>query len=292
MLRATLEQWRMFKAVVEHGGFNQAAQQIHKSQSSIHTAVNKLENALGVQLLKVEGRKTMLTDAGTMMLRRAEFLLAEASKIEAVGQALGGGVESSLKIAVDEIFPSDILYRALDNTSKEYPHLRIELIETVLSGASELLTDAKVDIAITGVVPKGMFSEELCGMEFVAVAHPLHPLHQIERPLTEEDLKSFRQIVVRDSAHQSSIDSGWLGADQRWTVSHLRTSLDMIQKKMGFAWLPRSVIREALACGELKALNLARGQTRHAMLHLAFDDGDQLGPAARTLLGELRHLTL
>ncbi|HCA76548.1 MAG TPA: LysR family transcriptional regulator, partial [Alteromonas sp.] len=38
MLKATLEQWRMFKAVVEAGGFNQAAEQVHKSQSSIHHA--------------------------------------------------------------------------------------------------------------------------------------------------------------------------------------------------------------------------------------------------------------
>ena len=35
MLRITLEQWRMFRAVVEFGGFNQASQGIHKSQSSI-----------------------------------------------------------------------------------------------------------------------------------------------------------------------------------------------------------------------------------------------------------------
>ena len=46
MLKATLEQWRMFKAVVDAGGFNQAAQLVHKSQSSVHHAVQKLETAL------------------------------------------------------------------------------------------------------------------------------------------------------------------------------------------------------------------------------------------------------
>jgi len=48
MLKSTLEQWRMFKAVVDAGGFNQAAALVHKSQSSVHHAVQKLENAIGV----------------------------------------------------------------------------------------------------------------------------------------------------------------------------------------------------------------------------------------------------
>jgi DNA-binding transcriptional LysR family regulator len=57
MLRISLEQWRMFHAVVEFGGFNQASQGVHKSQSSIHNAVSKIEDSLGVKLFKIEGRK-------------------------------------------------------------------------------------------------------------------------------------------------------------------------------------------------------------------------------------------
>lgn len=68
MLRVTLEQWRMFQAVVTYGGFNQAAQGIYKSQSSIHNAVQKIETTLGVALFKVEGRKTLMTQAGELML--------------------------------------------------------------------------------------------------------------------------------------------------------------------------------------------------------------------------------
>jgi DNA-binding transcriptional LysR family regulator len=75
MLKATLEQWRMFKAVVDAGGFNQAADVVHKSQSSIHHAVNKLEDSLGVSLLTIDGRRMKLTDAGELMLRRANYLL-------------------------------------------------------------------------------------------------------------------------------------------------------------------------------------------------------------------------
>ena len=177
MLRITLEQWRMFRAVVEFGGFNQASQGIHKSQSSIHNAVGKIESALDVKLFSIQGRKTVLTEAGEMMLRRANYLLDEAAKVEAIGQTLGEGIESKLRIAVDAIFPQQLLYKVLNDTSSQYPQLRIELHESVLMGGNELLENDQVDIAITGFPIAASFHEELCDIEFIAVAHPDHPLH-------------------------------------------------------------------------------------------------------------------
>ncbi|WP_462151514.1 LysR family transcriptional regulator [Pseudoalteromonas xiamenensis] len=292
MLRVTLEQWRMFQAVVEFGGFNQAAANVHKSQSSIHTAVQKIESALNVKLFKVEGRKTLLTEAGEMMLRRANYLLNEAAKVEAVGVTLSEGIETILRIAVDEVLPNELLYKSLETTSAQFPLLRIELIETILNGSSELLENDKVDIAIAAEPLMEGFSEELCELDFIAVASPSHPLHQLQREVTLEDLKLYRQIVIRDSATQEKRDSGWLGAEQRWTVSHLSTSVDMIKNGLGFAWLPKPAIANALEQGDLLPLQLEHNSTRRAQLYLVFKDGDRLGPAARCFIGELRHLSL
>jgi len=289
MLRVTLEQWRMFRSVVQFGGFNQASQGIHKSQSSIHNAVGKIESSLDVKLFEIEGRKTVLTQAGELMLKRANFLLDEAAKLEIVGHTLGQGTEASLKIAVDEMFPQARLYKVLDTISAQYPMLQIELVESVLSGASELIQNADVDIAISPVALTEGFSEQLCQIDFIAVAKPDHTLHSLGRDLTAEDLKSHRQIVVRDSGMHRKSDAGWLGANQRWTVSHLRTSIDMICSGLGFAWLPTTSIKNELAQGKLKTLPLQHNSKRSMQLHLIFKDGDSLGPAARAFLAELRY---
>jgi len=288
VLRITLEQWRMFRAVVEFGGFNQASQSIYKSQSSIHNAVGKIEDSLGVKLFTIQGRKTVLTEAGTLILRRANFLLDEAAKVEAVGFTLGQGTESQLRIAVDEIFPQSLLFKVLENVSELYPLLQIELIETVLSGSTELLQNTQVDIAISPAPLSDGLSESLCNIEFVAVASPTHPLHKLERDLTLEDLKSHRQIVVRDSASGLKKNEGWLGANQRWTVSNIQTSIDMITKDLGFAWLPASSIEQQLVNSQLKPLRLNQHGKRSAQLYLIFQDADQLGPAAQSFLTELR----
>jgi len=289
MLKATLEQWRMFQAVIKYGGFNQAATGVHKSQSSIHHAVQKLEESLGVKLLAVNGRKAQLTEAGKLMLRRANYLLDEAAKIEAVANSLGQGTESTLRIAVDEIFPQQLLYNVLDAVSAQFPLLRIELMESILSGANELLQNTRVDMAISPFPLEDGFSEELCQIDFVAVAHPQHALHQLNRNLSKEDLKSYRQIVIRDSSNEQGQSSGWLGAEQRWTVSHMRTSIDIISQGLGFAWLPASSIQTQLETGKLKPLQLESGSKRSTPLYLVFNDGDRLGPAARSFIGELRY---
>lgn len=292
MLRITLEQWRMFRSVVEFGGFNQASQSIYKSQSSIHNAVGKIEQSLGVKLFIIEGRKTVLTEAGTLMLRRANFLLDEAAKVEAVGHTLGKGTESRLRIAIDEIFPQSLLFTVLESVSQQYPLLQIELIETVLNGSNELLENTKVDIAISPTSLNSGLSESLCHIEFVGVASPEHPLHQLNAELTLEDLKSHRQIVVRDSAVGHKKDEGWLGANQRWTVSHIQTSIDMICKGLGFAWLPVSSIESQLSIGQLLPLRLNHNSKRSVQLYLIFKDVDRLGPAAKCFLAELRRQCL
>jgi DNA-binding transcriptional LysR family regulator len=279
MNRTTLEQWRMLQAVVEHGGFAQAAQAIHKSQSTINHAVHKLQSQLGLPLMEVIGRKAQLTEAGSLMLRRAGQLLEQAEQLEAVASSLAEGTEAEVRIAADAIYPDECLANALQAMSESYPNTRVQLQETVLSGGPEQLIEGEVDLLIAARVPDGFLGDVLLKTEFIAVSHPEHPLQQLGRQLNLQDLRQHRQIVVRDSARGKGIDSGWLGAEQRWTVSQIATSIDMISRGMGFAWLPATRIKQRLANGELKALDMDQGGTRHATLYLTYADRDKAGPA-------------
>jgi DNA-binding transcriptional LysR family regulator len=286
MARSTLEQWRMLKAVVDHGGFAQAAEAIHKSQSTINHAVHKLQNQLGLQLLEVVGRKAQLTPTGASMLRRAELLLDQSEQLEKVAASLAGGVEPEVRVAVDEVFPPPYLASALETLSTEYPHTRVQLFETVLSGGAEQLLAGEVDLLLAGLAPAGFIGDPLLRAEFIAVARCDHPLLQFDRPLQPADLAAHRQVVLRDSARANSVDAGWLGAEQRWTVTHVATSLDIIARGMGFAWLPASRVAAGLRAGTLRELPLERGSRRYVELYLTFADRDRAGPACRRL-GEL-----
>lgn len=281
-LKVSLEQWRALLAVVDAGGYAAAAEALDKSQSAVSYAIQKLETALDVRVFRLEGRRAVLTEAGEILYRRAQALVEEASRLETSAESLSRGVEAQLYVAVDAIFPMWLLLQCLDRFAVEFPETRVELLETVLSGTDETLLQHQVDLAITPRVPPGFIGDALMRARFIAVAHPDHPLHHLGRPVVFQDLRRHRQLVVRDSGSRR-MDAGWLGAEQRWTVSHLSTSIRAAAMGLGFAWYPQEKIRDELASGTLKPLQMQEGEERFADLYLVYAEADYAGPAARRL---------
>lgn len=288
MSRVTLAQWQMLAAVVDHGGFARAAEQVHRSPSTLNHAVHKLEQQLGVAVLEPHGRQVRLTDAGELLLRRARQLLDSADALEGVAANLAGGLETEVRLAIDQIVPESLQANALKKFSGQYPLVRVQLHESVLQGGVDSLAEGGTDILVSALDVEGFSSEPLLKVALTAVAHPDHPLHRLGRPLDLGDLARYRQLVVRDTAQRQPVDAGWLKAEQRWTVSHLQTSLDMVRRGLGFAWLPASRIAEALACDALRALPLVAGGVRWVSLHLIVRDHEQAGPATQAMAAALR----
>lgn len=278
----------MLQAVVDHEGYAGAAEALSKSISTVSYGVKRLERVLGIRLLEVRGRRAALTDAGRELLRRSRYLLDEALSLERAARPLAAGWQPVVTLAVEVVFPNERLLAALEHFSGLTGTTRVELIESVLSGTTEQLFNGAADLVVTAGVPPGFLGEALTSVEFVAVAHPDHPLHRLGRELGERDLRQHRQLVVRDSGATQRLDAGWLGAEQRWTVSHLATSVEAVRRGVGFAWLPRHRITGDLAAGRLEPLRLAVGAVRHHELYLVFADRDGAGPAVRALADCLR----
>lgn len=282
--RITLEQWRAFHAVVDHGGYAQAAEALSKSQSTLSYSVQKLEHLLGVKVLAVEGRKARLTEVGEVLLRRSRQLVDSAVQLEEVARSLGQGIEPVIPVAIEVIYPYDLLLCLLATFSERFPDTRVELAEVVLSGGHDLLLEGKVDLLVSSLVPPGFVGEPLVQVPFSCVANPAHPLHQLGRDVTLQDLKQHRQIVTRDSGAQRRFSAPWLEAEQRWTVSNLSTAIKALAEGLGFAWVPTRHIEAELARGVLKPLPLSEGADRSAQLYLIYRDRDSAGPATRCMV--------
>jgi DNA-binding transcriptional LysR family regulator len=290
--RSTLEQWRILQAVVDCGGYAQAADAMHRSQSSVSYAIKQLQDQLGVQLLSIEGRKAKLTAEGATLLTRARHLLDDALRLEALAGSLNQGWEPQIRLVVDAAFPLPVLLRALQDFSAAHPNTQVQLKEVVLSGADEALQTQTADLVIGTRVPPGFLGDLLVEASFIAVAHPEHPLHQLGRVVTQDDLATQLQVVIEDSGRQNPRDEGWLGAERRWTVTSLETALASVASGLGFAWLPEHLIRESLAAGQVKPLPLHSGQRRQVLLYLVFAQPELAGPATRRLAEFIRHCPL
>ena len=283
--RITLEQWEALVAVVEAGSYARAAERLHKTQSTVTYAVQKIESLLGVKAFDIVGRKAVLTSTGQTLYRRARVLIEEAMNAEAAARSLSAGWEAQIRVVMEHVFPTQVMFEALDRFGRESPHTQIELIESILAGTAEALVQAQADIGITPIVPSGFFGEPLIDMRFILVAHPDHPLHKLDRPVTQQDLRNARHLVVRETG-SSRATRPLLESTQRWTVTHMATSIDAVRSGYGFAWLPEDMIRAELAIGTLKPLPLRDGRERRAHLYLVYANRETAGPGTLRL-GEI-----
>ncbi|MFO1425250.1 MAG: LysR family transcriptional regulator [Candidatus Competibacteraceae bacterium] len=286
--RTTLEQWQVLQAIVEQGGFAQAAAALHRSQSAISYAVARLREQLGVELLAPEGRRMVLTPVGEALLRDARPLLDTAFRLERRARALQQDWEPEVRLAVDGLCPTAPLLEALAAFAARCPATRLHLHEEVLSGAEEALMRGEVDLALVTRVPPGFLGDEVAEAEFVAVAAPDHPLHQRGPALAVADLEDFTQVVVRDSGLRQPRDEGWLGSARRWTVGNPDTAVALVGAGLAFGWLPRHRIWDLLETGKLLPLPLTHGACYRRALYLVIADEAGAGPAARTLAAGLR----
>ncbi|PKM05222.1 MAG: LysR family transcriptional regulator [Gammaproteobacteria bacterium HGW-Gammaproteobacteria-6] len=280
--RVTLEQWRTLQAVVDHGGFAQAAEALHRSQSSISYTVARMQEQLGVPLLEIEGRKAVLTDAGATLLRRSRHLLILASQLETLAHNMDQGWEPEVRLVVDAAYPTERLASALKAFMPLSQGCRVQLREEVLSGVEDCLLNNSADLAISGISIAGYLPHQINQVDFIAVAHPEHPLHSMSRQINHDDLQGQLQVVIRDSG-EHPIDSGWLGAEQRWTVTSISTAVSLVAGGLGFAWLPRHEIETQMQQGLLAALPLEQGTVRSHYLYLYANKDKPLGPATRIL---------
>lgn len=281
-MNVSLDQWQALVTIVDEGSYAKAAEVLGKSQSAMSYAIQKLETSLGTRAFRMEGRRALLTPAGELLYRRAQLLLQSAEALEEAASQLSNSWQASIHVAVDVIFPETLLFQVLTEFGHRHPLTRVHIHETVLSGGSEALIRRDVALAITGTIPPGFAGDLLLHLPFVAVAAPTHHLHQLGRPVTLGDLRLERQLVIRDSGSQH-LDAGWLGADQRWTVSHLSTSIKAAVAGLGFAWYPRAKIEQELTQGLLKPLPLQEGGERHATLYQVYRDGDFVSPVCQEL---------
>jgi DNA-binding transcriptional LysR family regulator len=282
--RITLEQWRALQAVVEAGGYAPAAEVLHKTQSTLTYAVQKIERLLDVKVFEIRGRKAVLTEAGQVLYRRARTLLDEATLLERGAAAMSRDWQPEIGIAVEILFPTWLLVDALGEFAQERPETRIEVYETVMTDTIALLKEGKVDIGI-GSEEVGMAGEPLFTVDFVAVAHPDHALHKLGRKLTPRDLRRHRRILIRETGPQREREVA--GVEVRWTVSNKATQIRALTRGYGYAYVPVYNILAELASGELKVLPMPQAR-RSTRIVLAFGDTDYPGRDAARLAEIIR----
>ncbi|WP_423822935.1 LysR family transcriptional regulator [Salinisphaera sp. SPP-AMP-43] len=284
--RTSLEQWRVLQAVVDCGGFAQAASTLNRSQSAISYTVGRLQERVGVELLTMTGRKAYLTEAGRSLLAEAAPLIEDLLRIEERAQSLVGE-QVEVRLHVDSIYPRARLFAALRAFTAAYPNIDLVLREDVHIDAPAL-DDTAFDLAILAAAPGRPDHRPLLDIEMLALARPDHVLHRrADAGLTPATLARHLGVsIVGDgaAAHTARLAPA---NGRAWQVNTLEAAVEAVASGLCWGWLPAHLAAPYLESGELTALRLVGSNQRPIPLALCYADEARAGPATHALAQQL-----
>src|SRR5580700_157894 len=149
----TLDQLRLFLAVIDAGGFSAASRSLRRAQSAVSYGIANLERQLGVALFDRSGRKPVLTPSGEELAAEARAVCAQVDRLRARAHGIAQGVEPRLAIAVDHVFPLPALVHALSAFRDRFPTVSLTLHTEALGAVAELVADGACSVGIGAAVP-------------------------------------------------------------------------------------------------------------------------------------------
>ncbi len=279
---ATLDQWAMFVAVCDSGGIHAAARQLGRSHSAVSHALSKLQSVLQVDLLQLDGRRSVPTEEGLIVLAHARRLVGRALDLERLAANIQLGWEAELCIVVDGVVPRTWLAEVNAQFDTQAADTRLRFEHQVKGGAAMAAKRADVDLLLTATLPDGVAPDPIGDVHFA----PLVATQYLE-DMRGSDPEVLLQIVLADTGPDADKERGWLRPGRRWTVPDIATAASLLSAAPSLAVLPVESVEQALSSGQLARLAPA-DKDLALQVHCVLPKGRASGPGAKLYASLLR----
>lgn len=163
-----------FVAVVDEGGFTDAADLLGVSQPAVSQAIRSLEDELGAPLFHRVGRGVRLTDAGRALLDPARLTLRDAAVARAAVDDVRGLRAGHLELACLPTLAASPMAPLLGALRRRHPAVTVELLDPDdTEDAVALVRAGRCELAIVGAADVGpLIAVGLEPQEFLAILPP------------------------------------------------------------------------------------------------------------------------
>ncbi len=254
-----------FKTIVETGGFTKAARQLHLTQSALSHQIKNLESQLQTQVFARLGKRIALTQAGEVLFRYATPVLQQLAEAQQVIATLHEPGHGRLRVSAASFSCYQILPHVLREFRSTYPHVELFVTANYTDKAVQALLAGELELGVF-VLPSntdGLYVETLCEDELVVIVSPQNPWTR-RRHVQWSDLATQMQITYNRGSEtfqmiQRELHERGITAQETMEVQHSAAVIEMVKMGLGFALMPRWVVREDIRAGTLHALPLGRG---------------------------------
>ncbi len=282
----TLDQLRIFLAVVEEGSFGGAARRMDRAVSAISYGVAQLEAQLAVTVFEREGsRKPTLTDAGEGLLAEARSVTDRLDALLAKTQSLHAGLESSVGLVIDVMVPGEITARVLRDFRKSFPTIALRLRVEGLGAVASCLIEEDGQLAIGGPIigdDPDLERQAIGSVELIPVAAPDHPLTRPD--VAPGESREHLQLVLSDRSTRTEGREFSVLSPLTWRLGDLGAKHSLLKEGLGWGNMPRHMVAGDLSNGRLLELDLPEKPGEHYTLSALWRRNTRLGPATNWLV--------
>jgi DNA-binding transcriptional LysR family regulator len=258
---ASLDDYRVFIAVVEQGNLSAAARHLHRSLQAVSRALAALENELGVELIQRTTRQAQPSAAGLVFHARLKTALADIDLARSELAEHGARIDGVLRIGGSTQFSAPHLVPMVAAFMERYPDVDVELV--VADHRADLQRD-KLDAAVRlGELPDSRLHARQLGMLRVVTVGTPGYFARHGRPRTPADLRRHECIVRR------SVD-----AAQRWSYRRNKRR-QQVEVHGRFSADNAAACNAAVMAGlgiGVASLWQVRGLLDHGLLETVLDD--------------------
>ena len=196
---ASLDDYRVFIAVVEQGNLSAAARHLQRSLQAVSRALAALENELGVELIQRTTRRAQPSAAGLAFHARLKTVLADIDLARSELVDHGGRIDGVLRIGGSTQFSAPHLVPVVAAFMERYPDVDVELV--VADQRADLQREKLDAVVRLGELPDSRLHARQLGMLRVVTVGAPGYFARHGRPRTPADLRRHQCIVRRSAGH-------------------------------------------------------------------------------------------
>jgi DNA-binding transcriptional LysR family regulator len=264
----TLDQLRVFQAVVDVGSFAGAARRLGRATSVISYSISNLEAQLGVLLFdRKSTRKPQLTAAGRGILPETRTITNGVNALRAKVRSLRQEIEAEISLVLDVMLPAARVVDALKAFRAEFPTVSLRLYVEALGAVRQMVLDGRAAIGICGALDEAVAGIERIGVgsvEWIPVAAPDHPLSLAGRNAPGAGRDHIQLVLTDRTPLTHGQDFGVIGT-RNWRLADLGSKHILLKEGIGWGYMPEPMVREDIEGGRLVLLDmpeLRRGSLR------------------------------
>ena len=239
-----LRQLRAFMAVVQHGSFTRAAEDVYLTQPGLSLAIQQLEEHLGVRLFDRSTRRVELTDAGRELAVSASRILDDVETMVAGISDLAKHKRGRVSIAILPSLAAAFVPRVIARFKSIYPDIRIVIHDAIASPLISMVENGMVDfgIGLRLQTDRDFTFTELMTDRLVVLMPQNHHLGKLSK-IEWEDLGEHEIIAMtKDTSVRHLMDQAFAKIGQSpnptYEASYMSTAMSMVEAGLGITILP------------------------------------------------------